>query len=390
MRIAFIVDGRVEHARRWLTEFGKKSSATLVLSTHPCDGLDGHDIVHLPHLFPASSIAGGGATALRLNPAMQYLWQQLRTLEVPLQASAARSHLSRFRPDLIHAMRIQNEGYVAAAAANCPWVLSTWGADFVLFGRKYPVHRWLTSRLLKKPDGLIVDCQRDMRLALELGYLKARPLTQFPGNGGVDLKVFTPGPDPSGREPLIVFPRGFSSYMRAKTLIEAIRIVESRALPLKLNYLFLVRPNSVNYAGTMLRKARLPSESTHVAPFLDKIGLSDLLRRAMAIVSPSVVDGTPNVMLEAMASGTFPIMSRLDSIGEWIDEGQNGLLFNPEDPQELADCICRAVQDGNLRCGSALANARIVRERADLTEFLPRVGRFYSEVLEKARDRRGA
>ncbi len=47
--------------------------------------------------------------------------------------------------------------------------------------------------------------------------------------------------------------------------------------------------------------------------------LFDLMSKTRIMVALSLSDGTPNVMLEAMAAGALPIMHPLDSIKEWID-----------------------------------------------------------------------
>lgn len=70
------------------------------------------------------------------------------------------------------------------------------------------------------------------------------------------------------------------------------------------------------------------------------------LRAVDALVLPSVADESlPLVLLEAMATGTPVIASRLSGVPEAVSDGENGWLFEPGDAAELAAILCRARDD---------------------------------------------
>jgi glycosyltransferase involved in cell wall biosynthesis len=101
------------------------------------------------------------------------------------------------------------------------------------------------------------------------------------------------------------------------------------------------------------------------------------------MVSPSTHDGTPNSLLEAMACGVFPICGDLESIREWIDHEENGLLIDPNDPKSLADAIVRALKDSALRNRAAKLNAQIIADRADYGKNMEKAEEFYKTVITK-------
>lgn len=67
-------------------------------------------------------------------------------------------------------------------------------------------------------------------------------------------------------------------------------------------------------------------------------GVLDALRNAVALVMPSIwFEGFPLVLLEAFASGTPLVASRIGSLAEIIEDGVTGLLVEPDDPAALAE-----------------------------------------------------
>jgi glycosyltransferase involved in cell wall biosynthesis len=60
-------------------------------------------------------------------------------------------------------------------------------------------------------------------------------------------------------------------------------------------------------------------------------------------------DGVPNVLLEAMAVGVPVIAGAAGGVAEAVEDGQSGLLVEPESPELLADAIERVLGDSELR-----------------------------------------
>jgi glycosyltransferase involved in cell wall biosynthesis len=67
-----------------------------------------------------------------------------------------------------------------------------------------------------------------------------------------------------------------------------------------------------------------------------------LLERARALVVPSIYEGMPLVVLEAMEAGRAVIASRVSGIPEVVRDGETGWLVPAEDPAALATTLARA------------------------------------------------
>ena len=96
----------------------------------------------------------------------------------------------------------------------------------------------------------------------------------------------------------------------------------------------------------------------------------------------SIHDGTPNTLLEGIACGCFPIAGDLESIREWITPNENGLLFDSNSPQSIADAIINAIENKNLRSKAAGLNQEIISTRAEYESNMLRAEEFYEDVYQ--------
>lgn len=109
----------------------------------------------------------------------------------------------------------------------------------------------------------------------------------------------------------------------------------------------------------------------------------ELFGRSRIALAVNVTDGVPNAMLEAMTMGAFPIQSDTQSTSEWITDGVNGLLVNPNDAMSIATAMRRALQDDGLVDAAAIHNFKLVSERLDLASVRPRVIEMYRTIAAR-------
>ncbi len=90
---------------------------------------------------------------------------------------------------------------------------------------------------------------------------------------------------------------------------------------------------------------------------------------------PSLTEGHPKALLEAMSAGVPCVASNVGGNRAIIDPGATGLLFDLGDPAGLGDALARVLGDPDgARALGARARARIV-ERYDL-------GRLVAEEID--------
>jgi glycosyltransferase involved in cell wall biosynthesis len=82
-----------------------------------------------------------------------------------------------------------------------------------------------------------------------------------------------------------------------------------------------------------------------------------------SILTPGQREGIPIVILEAMARGVPVVSTNLYGIPEAIEDGETGLLVEPDNPNQLADAFERLAQDHELCLNLARkARAKVKKE----------------------------
>jgi glycosyltransferase involved in cell wall biosynthesis len=122
------------------------------------------------------------------------------------------------------------------------------------------------------------------------------------------------------------------------------------------------------------------SHAVQLLPPLPHSKMAEVFRRAQIVASPSVHDGTPNTLLEGLACGCFPVAGDLESIREWITPDENGLLFDSNNSQSIANAIISALENKNLREKAAGLNQKIIAARAEYKQNMQRAEEFYERV----------
>ena len=61
----------------------------------------------------------------------------------------------------------------------------------------------------------------------------------------------------------------------------------------------------------------------------------DLLKESDVFVMPSYYEGLPMALLECMSYGVVPVVTNVGSIGEYVSDGENGIIVNVKDSESI-------------------------------------------------------
>jgi glycosyltransferase involved in cell wall biosynthesis len=99
-------------------------------------------------------------------------------------------------------------------------------------------------------------------------------------------------------------------------------------------------------------------------------------------VQPSLHEGLPNAVLEAMAAGLPVVATAVGGTPEVVVDGITGILVPPHDPGALARPITRLLRDPGLRCKMGQAGRERVERCFTVEQMIQRTQALYEDVLE--------
>jgi glycosyltransferase involved in cell wall biosynthesis len=187
--------------------------------------------------------------------------------------------------------------------------------------------------------------------------------TIIPGVG-VDTGRFQPAPDPAtgtAEEPLlVVFPARMLYDKGLGTLIDAARLLCGR-IPLRIA--LVGQPDPGNPATVSEADLRAWQEEGLVEWWGFQEDMEDVYRQASIVTLPSYGEGLPTVLIEAASSGRPIVATDVPGCREVVQDGVNGLLVPPRDPQALAQALETLARDPNLRKKMGENGRQMVLER---------------------------
>jgi glycosyltransferase involved in cell wall biosynthesis len=302
----------------------------------------------------------------------------------PRPADAARlaEIITRVRPDIVHAVMYQAIQLCRLAKPKVPFAFKLVSSPRVHY-RTRSIWTLLLDRALKNRDDLLIaECgaSRDF-LIRKLGYSPAKVRTIL---NGVDLagwpvsKVdrqkrrmelrLSSGDLLVGAVGRLDRQKGFS------TLIEAM----SRLKKTSLRCVILGEGPERPRLEALIRKHELEK---HVWLYGERADIVTWLSAFDIDCLPSLWEGLPNTLLEAMALGLPVVASAVDGVPEVVQNGKNGVLVPPAAPAALAKALKELADDPARRAALGAAAHAAVMEKFTLTRMIDEYQDAYTAVV---------
>ena len=117
------------------------------------------------------------------------------------------------------------------------------------------------------------------------------------------------------------------------------------------------------YQSELLKLAEDLDVASHIR-FTGSVPYAELpqkYRDADVFILPSLAEGMPLVVLEAMGTGLPIVASRVQGIDELVGDGTNGALFDPGDVDGLAHALAKLINAGEGRIEMGKASVERVK-----------------------------
>ena len=161
----------------------------------------------------------------------------------------------------------------------------------------------------------------------------------FPIINFVDVNRFTPASSTVRNDVLkIITVARFTQQKNVLTYMKAIRMVKGIGLKVHFDWYGDKTHNSAYYAE-IEKEYRLLNIADYLTLHDPNQKIEEEYRKSDVFCLPSLYEGYPNVVAEAMSSGLPVICSNVYENPYIVEEGVNGFLFNPEDPSDIARAI---------------------------------------------------
>lgn len=98
-------------------------------------------------------------------------------------------------------------------------------------------------------------------------------------------------------------------------------------------------------------------------------------------VLPSVKEGLPYTIMEAMAAGKPVIATNVGGIPDLINHGVNGLISRPKDPADLAKKLQYFIDNGQERLAMGIAAQKTAETRFRLSDMVEKTREIYLRPL---------
>jgi len=288
-----------------------------------------------------------------------FLWRNIRFfgglffwLNVFLQ-------LKKIKPNIVHFQRVDINLFTLflIKIQRIPYVVWAQGSD-VYFQSKV---RRLTIKIILKNADAVIALTEDMKNHLKNIY--SREIFIIPN--GFELSKFEYlskdnyytkfGFEKNTK--IILYVGRFHPVKGLKYLIEAMKIIGDKEKRLVL----IGYGEEKDYLENLVKIFKLENCVT----FIGKTPNDEVFRYMASsdvFVLPSLSEGFPIVVLEAMASGLPIIATKVRGVPEIFKDGQNGFLVEPRNPEQIAKKILLILNDEKLSKRISKNNLREVKK----------------------------
>ena len=291
--------------------------------------------------------------------------------------------------DLIHSHHAYPDGYgliKVCQKIHCPLVIDIHGPGFFLDWLKQPLFQKKVWNFVNNSSKIICISKKLVSEAVAEG-IPEKKLEYIPL--GVDFERFektlnSDFPSPLKNEHankfIFLFVGHLTKRKGLKYLLQAVSLLQENVKnkchfvivgegPEKVHLIheagFLFILNNFTFTGS-----------------LDEDKLLKLYLDADVFVLPSLAEGRPTVINEAMVSECAILASNVDGIPEQVIDGYNGFLVDPQNPRQLASKIKQLVEDENLmRTMGKNSKRKIIDEGITWENYAEKINKIYREVL---------
>lgn len=288
------------------------------------------------------------------------------------------------KPAIVHTQILTANiyGRIAAILARVPVIIS---AEQNVYYKKKRVHIWLDKIIAKNTDKIIAVSNKVKEFTSgQEGIAKDKFELIY---NGIDSTEFLPT---NSRKDI----REKFNLREGDFVLGTVGILTTQK-----GHCYLIQAVSQlvkRYPNTVLLVVGKGELKEKLQEMVHKMGLQEnvrflglrrdipnLLNCMDVFVFPSLWEGTPLALLEAMLMGLPVVASSVDGILEIVEDGKNGILVPPRNVGVLSDAIDRLIRNPQLRRNLGKAAREHILEKFEVRQYIRKLESLYNRLWEE-------
>jgi glycosyltransferase involved in cell wall biosynthesis len=366
MRICLLCDAQSIHFQRWAGHLRARGHTVKIYSQQHQD-IQGVQVSSDP--LPKAPF-----------PLLSPVKKLFKALYRILKGRRLRGELKAFRPQVVHAHFLTDSGWISSWTGYHPLIMTAHGSDVLVHPRHSRIDNFIARFCVHRAD-IVTTVARHMQTTIQRLGCPPGKILYLPNF--VDTQLFNmsqrPRRDYLGRllKPVIVSARSLKPVYHVGVLINAIPFV-LREIP---DARFIVIGEGSERSKLIDRARQLQIEEyVEFLPHQSHERIAEIFREADIYVSTSRSDGLCVSLLEAMASGLYPIVTDIPGSREVIADGRNGSLIPLDDEVALSETIVDTIRRPQQIPAVIQSNHDLIRGRYEEKKVMLEVEELYRRL----------
>jgi len=356
MKLCILSDAASLHVSEWAQFFAQRGHDVFIITDNP------------------SPINGA-----KIYPFPKFEWK----IHVPLLSAfyqivrkviAIRRALKTIRPDIIHSHYANIYGFLGSLSGFHPQILTCHGSDLLVHPKRSIVQKYFVKHALKCADKITLPSQEMLCKSISYGANRQKA-TVF--QYGIDLRLFRYSIK-NRQHRRFLCTRMLTPQYRTDFIIEAFALLIGKYPDA---FLDIVGDGPErNRLEKLVTSKSLESNIT----FWGKINHSEIARfysQSSFYITASPTDGLSISLLEAFATGLYPILPDNKSNNSLLELGFSVKLFSLERVSNLADAIEDVLDNSGGFQEMCLSNRLLAQTKFNRDNNLLAIESVYKELI---------
>lgn len=323
-----------------------------------------------PHLWVLRRGTDMAPLAKEAAGSNEVLWLSHDSWVTPRALARLAYRLVKDRPHVLYTMTVVPNiwGRLFGRMARVPVIVSTYRD---LYPQQYERLMWpLSTRIISNAQAL-----KDAH-ARRFGVDPERVSVVV---NGVDHEFFTPDRSQQAPEPTVLFVGRFARIKDPFTLLKAFLLTRERVPDARLILLgsgrLKAKIHDFVHRHSLEGCVDVANGSRDPRPYL---------RKAWVFALSSRREASPNAILEAMACELPVVAPRVGGIPELVRDGENGILFETRNAEELSEALVATLSNESRRLGMGRKGRELVLQRHSLERMVAETQQVIVDEVKKA------